>query len=405
MIRSLCCFGGIFLAVVVSCSSALQFTGRFDVVGLVVPLREVDATYQRGFRSDTMARMNRKREPLGLGIVQGDEPLQAWLLRYVSSHPEPESVDLENVFENVQTNFPGAQYLAANLVTSPDRESLLANLSDWGAATNPDFDTVNTAVFVKGRRYGALAVMARRIPRFSLREANEKGGRFYNACPHCGETHALELDRESRTLILSCPYCDLPFDVLALDTRGQIRRASDFLEGFDLIEADGSGNWSDRDRVVELWRRVADRCEYASDHTGFEEQEVWKTPTETWMDRSGDCEDTSILLADILLSAGFDARVAIGWNGNIGQHAWVVVQIDESQHVIETTLQEEIDADSLMPVEEASAFYQPEQLFDRGNIYYTTAQSEHFGRDYFSSEHWKVIPMTSEREAYALSRP
>lgn len=378
-------------------AAGLQFSGRLDVIGAVFPLPEVDAAYQRGFRSDAMAAVNRMRGPLGIVQVRGDEEIQEMIRGLIESEPEPETVELDQVFESVQERFPGAQYLAANLVTAPDRDSLLSNLTQWTAAVNSDFDTINTAVFTTGRRYGALAVMSRRIPRFSLLEANEKGGKFFNQCPHCGETHALELEKESRTLILSCPYCDLPFDVLALDTRGQVRRASDFFEGFELVEdVSMREHGSPEDRILAMWQRVADRCEYEFDHERSFEREVWKLPSETWNERAGDCEDTSLLLADALISAGFEARVAIGWNGNIGQHAWVVVRVGDRQYVIETTLQDRITRANLTRASEVADFYQPEQLFDRGNLYFTTAEERDFSRDYFSPELWQSIPVTTE---------
>lgn len=402
MIRSLFCFGGTILAVATAFSAGLQLSGKYDVLGLLFPLPEVDASYQRGFRSDAMAKVNRIRIPLGVEGVRGDESIQRMLHQLMREHPDPENVELDFVFEEVQKEFPGAQYLAANLVTAPDRDSLLSNLTHWTASANEDFNTINTAVFTSGRRYGALAVMARRIPRFSLRDANDRGGKFFNVCPHCGKTHALELEKESRTLILSCPYCDLPFDVLALDTKGRVRRASDFFENFELVEPKGvEKSQSQTERLIALWQRVADRCDYQLDHHRSSEKEVWKMPSETWAERAGDCEDTALLLADALISAGFEARVAIGWNGNIGQHAWVVVRLDGNQYVIETTLQNTISEESLSPVAEAASFYQPEQLFDRGHLYYSTAAEEDFASDYFSPKIWESIPVTSEDLGYS----
>lgn len=403
MIRSLFCFGGVIFAAAISLSAGLQLSGKFDVVSVLFPLPEVDEAYQRGFRSDAMVNVNRIRIPLGVEEVGGDESIQELLHRLIQEHPNPKDVELDFVFERVQNEFPGAQYLAANLVTAPDRDALLSNLTHWTASANSDFDTINTAVFTSGRRYGALAVMSRRIPQFSLLVANERGGKFFNQCPHCAETHALELERESRTLILSCPYCDLPFDVLALDTVGNIRRASDFFEGFELIEPENlRKTGSPEERVVAMWQRVADRCDYQLDHHRSSQREVWKTPSETWNEKAGDCEDTSLLLADALLSAGFEARVAIGWNGNIGQHAWVVVRVEDRQYVIETTLQENIAMESLVPAAQAADYYQPEQLFDRGHLYYTTADREKFAQDYFCRELWESIPVSSESAAYSF---
>lgn len=406
MARRLTCFGGLLVvAVIVLASVSLRTTG-IDLMTLFRPLPEVDEAYQRGFRSDAIAGINRARLPLGVAATGVDHEIQGFLYDFVSQHPRPEEIQLETVFNSLQSQFPGAQYLAANLITSGDREELLGKLSGWTAAANPDFETVNTAVFSSGRMLGALAVMARRIPPFTLQEANASGGRFYNRCPHCGEVHALELEKESRTLILSCPYCELPFDVLAADTAGKIRRATDFFDGFRLPEHPAAKTQlSGEQRIVSLWQQITDQCEYQldKDHSEEREREVWKHSLQTWKERAGDCEDTSILLADALLSAGFDARVAIGWNGNIGQHAWVVVQVDDRQYVLESTLQDTITQDSLLEASEAAAFYQPEQLFDRKNLYFTEANPMDSRIDYFSPSLWKKLPMRQDPSAPALS--
>ncbi|MDF1824442.1 MAG: transglutaminase-like domain-containing protein [Verrucomicrobiales bacterium] len=406
MVRGLLCFGGILAAALIAFSYVSKEAGESGLLSLFRPLPEVNETYQRGFRSDAISRINAARLPLNVDGARVDDEIQAFLARFVEQHPNPGEIELESVFNTLQLKFPGAQYLAANLVTSGERESLISKLAGWTAAASPDFDTVNTTVFTQGRRMGALAVMARRIPAFSLEAANEKGGRFFNECPHCGEVHALEVEKESRTLILSCPYCDLPFDVLAADTKGQIRRAPDFFEGFRLLEdPSAASQLSDEERIVALWQRITDQCEYQldQDHSIDGEREVWKHSRETWDDKAGDCEDTSILLADALISAGFDTRVAIGWNGNIGQHAWVVVKAGGIQYVLESTLQDEISLASLVPAVDAAAFYQPEQLFDRENLYFTRADEAAFRRDYFSPVLWERLSVQRDGKSPQLS--
>ena len=403
MVRGLLSFGSVMLAAGLALPAGWHVSGRGDLLGIFRQMPEIDAAFQRGFRSDMISRINRVRLPGGIGEVRGDETLQAYLESFVLAHPKPQDLELDEVFDAVQARFPGAQYLAANLVTSRDRDELLGKIGGWTAVANPEFDAINTTVFRAGGRLGALAVMSRRIPEFSIEAANEKGGRFHNRCPHCKVIHALELDRDSRTLILSCPHCELPFDVLAVDIAGEIRRAPHFFEGFTLPGTPVPAGGSEEDRILALWQRIAARCQYELDQerpTGEEEEvrEVWKRPSETWGEAAGDCEDTSILLADVLIGAGFDARVAIGWNGNIGQHAWVVVRTAEKQYLLETTLQQEVTREDLVEVGDATDFYRPEQLFDDERIYYTTARPERFGRDYFSDSLWKSVPVPPASE-------
>jgi len=400
MIRGILCVGGFLLVAVAALLIGLQKTGRVDVLAVFSPLPEIDEPFQRGFRSDVMANINGVREPLGPERVRGDDALQAFVNEFVAQHPDPENLSLEVVFNTVQERFPGAQYLAANLVTASGRENLVSRISGWNAVANPDFNVVNTAVFESKHGIGALSLLSRRIPLFSLKEVNQDGGRFYNKCPHCGEVHALELNKNSRTIILSCPYCDLPFDVLASDTADTIRRATDFFEGFDLERGNPAlALMSEEERILNIWRKVADQCEYQLDQEFGDVREVWKRPSETWTEKAGDCEDTAILLADALITAGFEARVAIGWNGNIGQHAWVAVKTKSGEYILESTLQKDLGVDDLAGVDMASAFYQPEQLFDQDHLYYTTARQEDFTKDYFSDSLWKLIPKKTGKEA------
>lgn len=404
MSRSVLSFGGIFLVAVAVLIFGLQYTGWLDIAGLFRPLPTVDAAFQRGFRSDSMAKINRLRSSMGVEEVKGDEELQNFINDWVSRHPDPENIELDSVFTMLQAEYPGAQYLAANLISSNNRDELLSEMTGWSAVANTDFDTINTAVFRSGFHLGALGVMSRRIPEFNLDVANSEGGKFHNSCPHCGKTHALEIDRDSRTLILSCPYCELPFDVLAADTSGTIRRACDFFEGFTLVEdARHVETLSPEQRIVFLWGRIADRCDYQLDQDRSSARESWKTPRQTWDEKSGDCEDTSILLADTLSNAGFDARVAIGWNGNIGQHAWVVVKAGEKQYLLESTLQKKITLDCLLELEEASQYYQPEQLFDAKTIYYSSARPDRFNKNYFDTKIWKAVPDLPRTVAPKLS--
>lgn len=402
MVRGFLSFGGLLLVAGVALLAGLQRSGKVDLGSVFRAQPEVDASFQRGFRSDTMARINRLRLSAGVGEVRGDEAIQGFLGEWVGAHPKPRDLELDEVFDALQGRFPGAQYLAANLVTSGSREDLLGKLAGWTAAASPDFEAVNTTVFPARGGLGALAVMSRRIPEFSLRAANERGGRFHNRCPHCGTIHALEIDRDSRTLILSCPHCDLPFDVLGVDTRGEVRRATDFFEGF--VPPGGAPEAAgDEERLLALWRRVVEHCEYELDQDrtagdGPEVRDVWKTPSETWGEAAGDCEDTAILLADLLAGAGFEARVAIGWNGNVGQHAWVVARAGGRQYLFETTLSKQDSPGALVEVSAVSNFYRPEQLFDSDRIYYTTARPERFGADYFSKDLWKSVPRTAGEE-------
>ncbi len=399
MVKTLLGILGVSIATGTAVLLGLQQVDPLGVWERLFPIPPPDAAYQRGFRSDVMVGINRIRSSSGLSEIKGDEAIQGFLGSWISSISAPQDLSLDDVFDVVQSRFPGAQYLAANLVVSGSRENLMERISGWTAIANPDFDSVNTAVFRSGRQLGALAVMSRRIPEYSLKTLNDAGGRFYNRCPHCDKVHALELDRDSRTLILSCPHCDLPFEILAVGTDGRMRRANDFFEGFSPpggFSTDGEM----KTRILAIWRKMAEHCRYQLDQDrkvpgSPQADEIWKSSGETWAEAAGDCEDTSILLADMLTTAGFQARVAIGWNGNIGQHAWVVVKVGEKQYLLETTLQKKVGLEDLAEVESVASYYHPEQVFDHDGMFFTTARPDRFGLDYFSPEIWKRVPSRS----------
>jgi hypothetical protein len=86
-------------------------------------------------------------------------------------------------------------------------------------------------------------------------------------------------------------------------------------------------------RAYALWAYVAARVQYNADkdRRGFDD--FWLFAEETLSLGIGDCEDSSILLAALLISAGISpycVRVALGtlYEGSrlIGSHAWVVYQ-------------------------------------------------------------------------------
>ncbi|MDF1751404.1 MAG: transglutaminase-like domain-containing protein [Verrucomicrobiales bacterium] len=359
---------------------------------LLKQLPEVDAEFNQAFCGEFLGNTNAMRVGFAVDPLKSDPEIQEFVANFLNGNESPETIELNTVFDTLQEQFPGAQYLAANLVSAVSRDELLAQLTSWDELAHPEFHDASTSVIKSGRRLVALSVLSRRIPEFTVEAANQGGGRFFNRCPHCNSVHALDLNRKSKTLILSCPDCERPYDVLAADAKGMMRRAKDFLTGFQvpgvgLIDA----SKDKKENILLIWKQVADRCTYEHDLSDFNESEVWKTSDDTWVQKQGDCEDTSILLVDSLISAGYEARVAIGWNGNIGQHAWVVVKIDGEQYVIESTIQDNPGLADLVPVKDASPFYRPEQLFDRQYLYFQNDSPDKVAMNYFADSAWKRI--------------
>ena len=82
---------------------------------------------------------------------------------------------------------------------------------------------------------------------------------------------------------------------------------------------------------------IAQRLRYQFDEKLFAgRKEIWQTSKEAYVRMRGDCEDHAILLADWLMSLGYDARVVVGtYKG--GGHAWVVWFNKGEAYIIEAT--------------------------------------------------------------------
>jgi hypothetical protein len=98
----------------------------------------------------------------------------------------------------------------------------------------------------------------------------------------------------------------------------------------------------------------------------------WQFADETQRLQRGDCEDSSIFLADWLMSRGFQVRVALGRYGDLGGHAWCVVKIDDKEYLIESTESRPDPTDPPLASRVGSR-YVPEVLFDRFAMYVPTS--------------------------------
>ena len=365
-----------------------------NVAGVFDTLINGDAEInQASFEARALAAVNGSRADLGLPPLKTDAEIHEAVARFGATHTRLSELQLEGLFRELREEFPSALYLSATVLLDPRDEGLQKGIAEWRDTNDPQYESLSTLAFRDGLRKGCVAVLARRLPSFSVEAANEDGGRFFQRCPHCERSHAVLLDRRSQTLILACPDCEKPYDLLAADTTGDFRRATDFFEDFQLP---GVSKPEDEpvQLMTEIWTTVLHHCEYEYDRAAGRQAEAWKRPSQTWKDAAGDCEDTAVLLSDALNSVGIESRVAVGWNVHIGQHAWCVARIGDQQWLLESTLRlPEGETPELRPVADAAEEYQPEQLFDRDHLYF---RSDTRGRagcgDYWSGRLWKTLP-------------
>jgi predicted transglutaminase-like cysteine proteinase len=98
-------------------------------------------------------------------------------------------------------------------------------------------------------------------------------------------------------------------------------------------------------RAWQIWNYVASSIQYVTDKSTFGLDDFWLFPEETLVLRKGDCEDSSFLLATLLLASGISehcVRVVLGSvstpDGSFG-HAWVVYQNESGRWcLLESTL-------------------------------------------------------------------
>ncbi|MBU4502898.1 MAG: transglutaminase family protein [Nanoarchaeota archaeon] len=84
---------------------------------------------------------------------------------------------------------------------------------------------------------------------------------------------------------------------------------------------------------------IHQKIRYVQDDSRWQRPDYWQFSAQTLRLGTGDCEDTSFLLASILLAMGIkedDVCVVIGrWHG--GGHAWVEVLSDSKCYILEST--------------------------------------------------------------------
>lgn len=129
-------------------------------------------------------------------------------------------------------------------------------------------------------------------------------------------------------------------------------------EKHDLPTTKKPGNF-DR-RAMAIWRFVAANVTYVYDTAQYKKDDFWLFPPETYQLGKGDCEDTSFLLASLLIAGGispFCVRIVLGMtydekNKPLGGHCWPVYKNESGRWcILESTMDkipgEMPDADEL----------------------------------------------------------
>ncbi len=139
---------------------------------------------------------------------------------------------------------------------------------------------------------------------------------------------------------------ELSPESVAKDENGRVRRLHEYFREL---------NWSREplfvrspDDPMAYWLLQLQRFTYSHDKLRMEDA-TWQTVPYTWRHQTGVCRDSATLLADMLSSAEYDARLVVGdlvqfplrAPGPDTGHAWVVLRCGDTgeEYLLESTLE------------------------------------------------------------------
>ena len=352
-----------------------------------------DPTYsERQFEQDIVDRMNFSRRNAKLPPIVVDPDLHDWLR---ASNHRIDTNNLDEVIRLVQAEQPRYFEVNVSAASAPRLQELAERFSAIVSQAHPHSHHMGVIVRKQEKNFGyeAVLVIGQRLENFSPEALSDRtSDTFFSRCPHCKTAHACKISLAQRGVNLDCPKCNLDYGVLAPDQDGRFRFVNEYLTGYQpptryAVESNRLHE------MFTIWNAVVSSFEYTKDtHSTAPNRDCWQTAIETLVRAKGDCEDSSILLADWLLARGYDVRVALGRYGDMGQHAWCVVRIDNVDYLLEST-EGPPNIEKLPFVSEIGSRYVPETLFDRENIYVRGKPQERFDGNYWSPKNWvKVRP-------------
>ncbi len=349
------------------------------------------------FRVDLMDQFNYARIAAKYQPLRMDPEMDVWLEREFA---KIDTSNLNKVTEQVQEGMPRYYRVSVCSASSPSLRELLQRFHEYVHRMQPEM--THMAVAVRSRAGGlmheALLVMGQRLRDFTPEALTESSDEpFFSTCVHCGQPHFMKLSKAQRSMALECPKCRRKYAVIAADSRGRFRYVNEFLTGY-APPAVFAKNQSRVQQLFTIWSAVHENCRYANDpgakpgtsYADKNQTDCWQFADETQRLQRGDCEDSSICLADWLMSRNFQVRVALGRYGDLGGHAWCVVKIDDKEYLIESTGNRPDPTDPPLASRVGSR-YVPEVLFDRYAIYVPRSVNRAWKGDYWSADAWTSI--------------
>ena len=369
--------------------------------------KPIDEETQQRFRQVAVASVNAERKTQGIEKkIVTDDGLQKWL------DGQPESLITKTAGispELFLKRLPNKQLTLSQAslycISAESPGSLAGQLDFWKEAFHASTNVVAIRLYRHGsNKIGCLLIAAKKVPKFNLSLFNNGQSEFYVTCKNCNKPHLGKLEKCDLAIAVKCSQCEHSYDLIAADILGNYHRATHYLQGYRAPQEIGSGTPTRIEELIALWSEVVTRCRYSKDFSETAgKKDSWQTPPDTYSLRHGDCEDTSLLLADWLIARGFNTRVVIGKAPGKGEHAWCVTELDGRQYLLETTLESIPESPPKTQLE--AGRYRPRFSFDRQKIYFIKESPDTIS-DYFSPELWESytypIPPTSRVPSIAL---
>ncbi len=302
--------------------------------------------------------MNDRRRDLSKPL-HPDAELERWIESLLPTGQGPASggepvITASLLLERLQDDIHGVAAASAEVFrVATRREDWSAELLDWPETTESSYTHLAIVTRADPRRHQTTiwAILAQRLPQFRPELLSRGVQHFHHHCAHCSRGYNGRFFGGDRILLLECPHCEKDYDILAVNTQSHNQRANTYFSHLSTPVAFPPG-LSRHQELTLIWNSVLDHCEYRNDYdpegTG-PATDSWQTSAEILQCRSGDCEDTSILPADWLISRGIEARVVIGETEDLQGHAWCVAKVDDQVYLLETTV-DAADVESTPPL-------------------------------------------------------
>ena len=344
---------------------------------------------QEGFYLDVIDEISEPGEAVPFP-TEPDNELSQWLERSIANSYAGSLIETDHLLEGLNTAVPQISSATACVAYASDLVSLKNTISRWAEDISSDYEYLTTHVFVDDaeQQLGCAAVAVHRLPRFSPDTVNSGEKSFYSICPICGHSHIGTIQQTNGAAALNCPNCGETYELLAFKMDGKVARVNDLLEGWEPPVKVPRG-LSRLEEMMFIWKTVVDHVRYSEDFRGLNQTlDTWQLARETWEYQNGDCEDSSILLADWLIREGFDARVVIGTTDEQEGHAWCVVSLKGTSYILETT-NARPDIRQLPYAATLGKHYLPKFQFNRESVFYKKTKTD--SPRYWSRADWHEL--------------